>query len=84
MNIEKEVKDIILSILNVEKLPYELTCISKLSEIGLDSIKLIEMIINLENKFEITFEDEELDIDIINNYRKIIEIIRSKYNSKVK
>lgn len=50
-----------------------------LIDIGLDSIKAIELIVCIEEKFGITVNEEDLLIDKIDNINKIISLIK-KYN----
>lgn len=52
---------------------------SNLIDIGLDSIKAIEIIVCIEEKFGITVNEEDLLIDKIDNINKIIGLIK-KYN----
>lgn len=49
-----------------------------LVEYGLDSINAIELIVRLEEEFEIEVDDDDLLIDNINTINKLISIIESK------
>ncbi len=48
---------------------------TKFEEIGLDSIEFVQLIINIEDKFNIEFDDEELKLDIYNNLDDLVKII---------
>ncbi|MEW9700444.1 acyl carrier protein [Paenibacillus sp. SI8] len=49
-----------------------------LSKIGLDSINCMEVVVNLEEEFSITFSDEELLLDNLNTLNKLVQIVSLK------
>jgi len=51
-----------------------------LSALGLDSLKAMELIVELESFFNIEFEDEELLFENFNNVSKIVNRISEKVN----
>lgn len=52
-----------------------------LADIGIDSLKRVEMILNLEDKFKITFDDSELDPDKLATVKRVIDLVK-KYLCK--
>jgi acyl carrier protein len=48
---------------------------------GLDSLKSIDVIVALENEFNIAIEDEDLLIDNFNTIEKIIQLIKKYTDS---
>mgnify|MGYP001088531152 CR=1 FL=1 len=77
---EKEVVKIISDVLMLDNnVVNSLSGESNLIDIGLDSIKAIEIIVCIEEKFGITVNEEDLLIDKIDNINKIIGLIK-KYN----
>lgn len=51
------------------------------STIGIDSLKMVELMIALEETFEITFDDSELDLSLLKTVSDIINLTK-KYLSK--
>lgn len=49
-----------------------------LNRIGVDSVNFIDVIISLEDKFNITFDDEELLLQNLNTINKLYKIISEK------
>lgn len=49
-----------------------------LSHLELDSIKYIQLIVVLEDAFQIEFDDEELDFHSYSDYQSIKELIERK------
>lgn len=49
-----------------------------LNRIGIDSINFIEIIISLEDEYNIAFEDEELLLENLNTVNKLYKIISDK------
>lgn len=59
-----------------------ITSETKIKEISLDSLSFISLIVNLEQEFEIQFEDEELNIYDWETVQEIINIVEMKVNEK--
>jgi acyl carrier protein len=55
---------------------------TKLSEISLDSLSFIQLIVNLEDEFDIQFEDEELNIYDFKTVNDLVDIVEEKINEK--
>ena len=53
-----------------------------LSELGMDSITFIQIIVALEEKFECEIPDEKLLITEMDTVRKIVDVIQSIYNNR--
>lgn len=57
---------------------YEFTANEDLTSLGLDSIKSVHLIVEIEEKFNIIFEDEELLFENFSALDKIVDRIQSK------
>lgn len=76
---ETQVLDIVASVLKVdEEKKAAVTEDTPLHTIGFDSLNCVEVIVVLEEHFDIMFEDEELMIDQLNTVRKLTDIINVK------
>ncbi|EML6324632.1 acyl carrier protein [Bacillus cereus] len=71
------VENILKEILEVEQ---DIDLNEDLSSIGLDSLVSVSLIVELEEKFGITFDDDELIFENFSNIKKIIDIVESKMN----
>jgi len=49
-----------------------------LHTLGMDSINCVEIILQLEEEFNIAFEDEELMLDNLNSINKLCKIVKHK------
>ncbi|MCD1258643.1 acyl carrier protein [Paenibacillus athensensis] len=49
-----------------------------LSTIGMDSINCMEIVVNIEEEFSVTFNDEELLLDNLNTLNKLAQIVEQK------
>jgi acyl carrier protein len=54
-----------------------------LNTIGLDSLNCMEIVIQIEEFFEIAFEDEELLLENLNTLNKLMGLIESKLDQNV-
>lgn len=75
MNIDERVICKVKDKLNINS---EVSIVDDLSSFGLDSFGSIDLILDLEDEFNITFESEDLFIDNISTLEKIIDLIKRK------
>lgn len=59
-------------------------CKNLIDDLGFDSIKMLSLIVEVENKFNIEFEDEDLDMDKLNVFENLICIVESRCESESK
>ena len=52
-----------------------------IDQLGFDSVNMLELITNLEEAFDITFEDDHLDLDNFKNVSAILALL-GKYDIK--
>ncbi len=79
MELVERIEKIIVNILRIE--PERIREISgdeTLNRIGVDSVNFIEIVIGLEDEFNITFEDDELLLQNLNTINKLKDIITQK------
>jgi acyl carrier protein len=49
-----------------------------IDELGLDSVSMLELVTSIEDKFDITINFEELDIEVLNVAGSLAALIQSK------
>lgn len=49
-------------------------------DLGIDSIQILNIILELEDSFNMEFTDEQLDLDTISKVSTIVEIVQGKKN----
>ena len=70
MNIQEQVLEGLKKVVNGK----EVTLDSNLKELGLDSLDVVDMLMDLEEKFGIEFENEEMmAFQVVNDIVKVIE-----------
>ena len=79
MNVEKILKELIVKIAGCEYPIEKINSGTNLTlELGYDSIKIIELIVGIEEKFGIVIEDEDLDINRLTGYSGLVEMLKRK------
>ena len=53
---------------------------SLLGDLGLDSVAILQFILGVETKFNITIKDHELDSEVFSKMANLIDIIEDKLN----
>jgi len=49
-----------------------------LSDLGLDSVAILQLILGIEKDFGVTIKDSELDSDVFSKMKNLIDIIEGK------
>lgn len=70
-----EVTKMIKDLLKIEE---EISSTTLLTNYGFDSIKSVEFVVDVEEKYNIYFEDEELLFDNFSNIESIVNLIKNK------
>ena len=74
---EQSIKEILSQVGEINKDEIEtLTGDSDLRTIGIDSLTSIELVVNLEEAFDISIGDDDLSVDNVATINAIIELIR--------
>ena len=53
------------------------------NDLGFDSISIIQLVVELENEFDIEINDEYLLIEYLSPFKSLIEIINNSINAKM-
>lgn len=79
MNIEKKLKKIIIDVGMLDIEANDITNETILTvDLEYNSIKLVELIVEIENEFGIQLEDDDLDIEKLSVYNKLLDMITTK------
>ena len=81
MDIDVVIKNIILKQLEIDENKTEILLDTNLQNIGMDSIKFIKLIVEIEGEFDIEYPDDKLLITESGTLNKIITIVGSCLNS---
>lgn len=76
---EEEIKEILAELLENEEVK-EIGLEEDLINYGLDSLHAIELVVSLEEKYSITFEEEDLLLEKISSMDKIIGTVQKYQN----
>jgi acyl carrier protein len=76
---EEEIKEILAELLENEEVK-EIGLEEDLINYGLDSLHAIELVVSLEEKYSITFEEEDLLLEKISSMDKIISTVQKYQN----
>lgn len=83
MDIAQRLKEIIIKItmqdINIDNINAS-TILT--TDLGYNSVQIIELIVELENEFNIEIDDDDLDIENLTVFNKLHEMVRRKQNNK--
>ncbi|MDP8217781.1 MAG: phosphopantetheine-binding protein [Candidatus Theseobacter exili] len=81
--ISRGIMDVLIREINVDLSPDEIMkCKNLINEAGLDSIKIMELLVGLENRFNIRFDDESITKELFFSIDKLGEYIKKKLKQK--
>lgn len=75
MNVLERVKNIIGEILKVESIVEKTNLIE---EYSIDSLQAIEILVMIENEFEISIDDEDLNMRLLESPKVLCEYVEKK------
>jgi len=78
MSIESSLKELIVERLFLNLDPTEIEDETELVEYGVDSFLLLELIVAMEELFEIQFEQADITTETLKSVRALADLIRSK------
>ena len=74
MNIQEKIENIICEILGKDvKIDYDANL---MYDYNMDSIQIMNVVVELENQFDIEFELEELDIENLVHFSRLVEQVQ--------
>ncbi|MBN2449595.1 MAG: acyl carrier protein [Lentisphaeria bacterium] len=77
-DIESSLKELIVERLFLDIAPEEIQNDVELAEYGVDSFLLLELIVAMEELFEVTFEQSDITSDTLRSVNALAELIRGK------
>lgn len=78
MDIEKEIRNILKGNVELEIPVDEIAVDASLLELGVDSISMIKIILNIENVFDLIFEDDDLVVENFMNIERLVNYVRKR------
>jgi len=85
--LQEDIKNQILDVLsskNLMSLQIDTSRISDdtslLIDVGLDSIQILELIVGIERKFNFNICADDLDLEIFDNFRKLVNFVACRVN----
>ena len=77
-NLEQTLKELIVERLFLDIAPEEIETEKELSEYGVDSFLLLELIVALEETFGVKFEQSDIKAEVLKSVKSLAELVRSK------
>ena len=77
-NLAAQMKELIVERLFLDIKPEDIKDDVELSEYGVDSFLLLELIVAMEEMFEVKFEPSDITAEVLKSVQSLTELIRSK------
>lgn len=74
-------KEVIIKSMEIEKKPEDINGQDLIAELGINSVDALEILVWVENTFEIQIEDEDLNADLISSIDGFADYIVSKMSA---
>ena len=81
MNVETSLKELIVDRLFLDIDATEIETDTPLSEYGVDSFLLLELIVAMEEQYGIKFDQSDINAETLQSVKTIAELVRSKQNA---
>ena len=73
-----QLKELIVERLFLDMAPEDIDDNTELSEYGVDSFLLLELIVALEEVFNVKFEQSDITADVLKSVASLAELVKSK------
>ena len=77
-SLESQLKELIVERLFLDIAPEEIETDAPLSDYGVDSFLLLELIVALEEGFEVKFEQSDITADVLKSVASLAALVNSK------
>ena len=77
-NLAAQLKELIVERLFLDIKPEDIKDDVELSEYGVDSFLLLELIVAMEEMFDVKFEPSDITAEVLKSVQSLTELIRSK------
>ena len=77
-NLAAQMKELIVERLFLDIKPEDIKDDVELSEYGVDSFLLLELIVAMEEMFDVKFEPSDITAEVLKSVQTLTELIRSK------
>lgn len=78
IDVSLKIKEIIIRILNLEIEPEELMEVNLIESYGINSVDALEILIHVENEFEIMVDEDDLNADLINSVSTLCAYVENR------
>ncbi|MBR4222660.1 MAG: acyl carrier protein [Victivallales bacterium] len=76
--LESQLKELIVERLFLDIAPEDIETDAPLSDYGVDSFLLLELIVALEEVFEVKFEQSDITADVLKSVASLAALVKSK------
>ncbi len=76
--LEQTLKELIVERLFLDISPEDIETDKELSEYGVDSFLLLELIVALEETFDVKFEQSDIKAEVLKSVKSLADLVRSK------
>ena len=77
-SLEQTLKQLIVERLFLDIAPEDIETDKELSEYGVDSFLLLELIVALEETFGVKFEQSDIKAEVLKSVKSLADLVRSK------
>ena len=75
---DKIYNQVVIEITNIANIDYEISELDKIDELGISSLKFIQLIVQLEDRFNISFDDDDIDFEKRYTINDIVQYIKQR------
>lgn len=76
MTVEQKLVQILRNNTNIEDLDETNLNNAKFSQLGINSLNFIKIIVELEDEFGIEFDDSQINYELLNNIEELVKLIK--------
>ncbi len=79
----QRIRAIVIEALHAQKMTNQITEQTLLGNIGLDSLNVVDILLGIETEFDMTFDDEDLDLSTLETLGSLVAFVLDAQNASL-
>lgn len=79
--IKERIKNLFISVLDLEIKSSELSSDGLITKYGLNSVDALELLMNIENEFDVEIDEEDLTSELVDSIDHLVEYVKARQDA---
>ena len=81
-DLDRVVREVVIKALNIETESFEMSDDANLFDLGADSMSIVDLFLQLEERFDVKFEEAQIRPEMFKRLADLVEFVRSQVEAR--